>query len=223
MSLKSLLFVTVLLCVFQQSFSQNNFEEYNLLGFNGGMTFFDIDTPNFETKQRTGFVGGLTTRGTFYNNFDLIFGINFVSNQLAILSSDPSSPTTPDRYIEYSIQGAQITFLASYNIIRHHLTLEAGPILSVTGKMNLENDAYGDNIIAGYDTLKASDIEQISKINFNVQGGLSTGIRNVRIGAYYQYGVTNTFKALNDREIEKSKGTFEGNTAFIILLATLYL
>ena len=223
MSLKSLLFVTVLLLVFQQSFSQNNFEEYNLLGLNGGLTFFDIDTPNFLTKQRTGFVGGLTTRGTFYGGFDLIYGVNFVSNQIAILSSDASLPTNPDRYIEYGIQGVQITFLASFNVIRHHLTLEAGPILSVTGKMNLKNDNYGDYIIAGYETLKASDIEQISKVNFNVQGGLSTGVRNVRLSAHYQYGVTNTFNALNDREIEKAKGTFEGNTSSIIILATLYL
>ena len=100
MSLKSLVFVTVSLFIFQQAYSQRHFEEYNLLGFNGGVTFFDLETSNFETKQRTGFVGGLTTRGTFYGGFDLIFGINFVSNQVAILSRDVSNEGSTPLFIE---------------------------------------------------------------------------------------------------------------------------
>ena len=222
MSLKTLVFVTVLLFIFQQSYSQRHFEEYNLLGFNGGVTFFDLETSNFQTKQRTGFAGGLTTRGTFYGGFDLIFGINFVSNQLAILSHDPANSSNP-LFIEYSIQGAQITFLTSYNVIRHHLTLEVGPILNINGKMAVKNDNHKDYIIEGYQSLKASDIEQINKVNFHVMGGISTGIRNFRLGAYYQYGVSNTLNALNDKDIEKSNGAFKGNSTSFILLATIYL
>ncbi len=224
MSLKTLLFVTFLTFIFHQSFSQRNFEEYNLLGFNGGITFFDIETSNFQTKQRTGFVGGFTTRGTFYNDFDLIYGINFVSNQLSILAMDANIPNSKSTYLNYSIQGVQITFMASYNIIRHHLTLEAGPVLYVNGKMKLKSENFSDHIIDGYQTLKATDIENISKVNFHVLGGLSTGIRNFRLSAHYQYGVSNTLRALNDRDIEKSNaGSFKGNSTSFILLATIYL
>jgi hypothetical protein len=223
MSRKSLVIITVSLLIFQQAYSQRNFEEYNLLGFNGGVTFFDLETANFETKQRTGFVGGLTTRGTFYGGFDLIFGINFVSNNVAILSRDTLNPNGNPLFIEYSIQGAQITFLTSYNVIRHHLTLEVGPILSINGKMAVKNDNYKEYVIEGYQALKASDIEQINKVNFHVMGGISTGIRNFRLGAYYQYGVSNTLNALNDKDIEKSRGAFKGNSTSFILLATIYL
>ena len=223
MSLKTLLVVTFLALFFQRANSQNNFEEYNLLGFNGGVTFFDITTSNFESKQGTGFVGGFTTRGTFYDNFDLIYGINFVSNQLSILSKDSATPSAKEQYVGYTIQGVQITFLASYNLVRHHFTIEVGPVFNINGKMKLNSDALGDNIIANYQTLKASEIQNISKVNFHVLGGISTGIRNVRLSAHYQYGVTNTFKALNDQDIEKDSNTFKGNSSSYILLATIYL
>ena len=223
MSLKTLLVVTVSVLIFQASSAQNNFEEYNLLGFNGGVTFFDIMTSNFQTKQEIGFVGGFTTRGTFFNSFDLIYGINFISNQVGILSKDSAILPGKDQYVGYNIQGAQITFLASYNVVRHHLTIEVGPVLNINGKMKLKNDSLGDSIIDGYETLKASDIQNISKVNFHVLGGVSTGIRNVRLSAHYQYGVTNMFKALNDRDIEKSTGTFKGNSSSYIFLATIYL
>lgn len=216
MSLKNLLFVTVLLFVFFNSTAQRNYDEYNRMGVNGGVTFYDINTSDFNTEQGTGFIFGFTTRGSFRNNFDLIFGINYFNNSLGIEASNG----TDRQYVDYTVQGAQLKFLGSYNIIRHHLSLEFGPLFSVNSKMKLENDRYEDYIIEGYTTMRAQDIEDISKFHFHVAGGITGGLESFRLSAQYQYGVTNILKNLDDESLEKSN--FKGNSSTIILMAIFY-
>ena len=222
MSLKNLLFVTLLLFIFNQTNAQNRFEEYNLLGINGGITLFDIETENFTTERGTGFYGGFTTRGSVYNSLDIIYGISFFSNKIGILARDPLNPIAKEQFLDYTIPAAQITLLASVNIIRHHLTIEAGPILNVNGKMKLGTSGTEDYMLDGYQTLRASDIVKISRVNFNLMGGLTAGLRNFRVSGHYQYGVTNMFSALNDQNLEKNNGSFSGNGSTIIIAGTIY-
>src|SRR5690606_34351619 len=87
MSLKSLCLVIFFLFFFQQTFAQRNFDGYNFLGVQGGITFFDIQTDDLVTKQQTGFTAGFTTRGAFRNNFDLIYGVSFQSASIAVEGS----------------------------------------------------------------------------------------------------------------------------------------
>lgn len=216
MSIKNILFVAFSLLLFQQSFSQINFDSYNRLGLNGGITLFDISTSDFVTSQESGAMGGFTTRGSFYNNFDLIFGINFVSNNIGIKGAKDGNT----QFIDYSLQAAQINFLASYNIIKHHLSLEFGPILNVNGKMKLNRSGFDDYIIDGYTTLRADEIQDISRINFHVTGGVTAGIENFRLSAAYQYGVNNMLNKLNDKELEKTN--FEGHSSSIVLMVVFY-
>lgn len=216
MSLKKILFVTFSLLIFQQSFSQKNYDSYNRMGLNGGFTLFDITSSDFITSQESGVMGGFTTRGAFYNNFDLIFGINFLSNNVGIQGTKAGNK----QFIDYSLQSAQITFLGSYNIIKHHLSLEFGPILNVNGKMKLKRSGFDDYIIDGYNTLRADDIQDISKINAHLTGGITGGIENFRLSAMYQYGVTNMFNKLNDKDLEYND--FEGHSSSIVLLAVFY-
>lgn len=216
MSLKTLLFVTVLVLFFQQSFSQRNYEEYNRIGLTGGLTIFDLNTSNLVTEPGYGFAGGFTTRGSFRGNFDLIYGISFQNNNIGIKGSS----LTDTQFIDYQIQAAQITFLGSYNIVKHHLTLEFGPILNVNGKMKLDSDRYNDYILEGYELLRAQDIQDINRVNFHVTGGITAGLKNFRISGMYQYGVTNMLGRLNDKNLENKD--FVGHTSTIVILAVLY-
>lgn len=212
----TILFFTLAFLILQQSFAQRNYDEYNRMGIQGSYMLFDITTDDFITTQGTGFAGGFTTRGSFRNAFDLVYGLSFMGSNLSIQGSDGIKTEN----IELSVQGVQLQFLGSYNIIKHHLTLEFGPTLNVSGKMKVKRDAQSDYIITGYDALKASDLENISPINFRVVGGLSAGIESFRATAQYQYGVTNMLNRLNDQGLEKDD--FEGNSGTILLSAVVY-
>jgi len=219
MSLKNLFFVTLTFFFIQNSFSQRNYDQYNRLGLTGGYTLFDINTSDLITKQGAGFIGGFTTRGSFRNNFDLIYGLAFFSNNVEIFGRNEFN-SSETQFIDYNIQGVQINFLGSYNIIKHHLSLEFGPILSVSGKMKVDKDQFKDYILEGYSNLKAKDIEGVSPVNFHVMGGISGGLESVRISAQYQYGVTNMFNGLNDDELEFDD--FKGNSSTIIFSIMVY-
>lgn len=198
--------------------SQRNFEGYNLLGLTGGVTLFDINTSDLITKSGTGFEGGFTTRGAFYNDFDLIYGLSIYYNEIGVQGSTVASTNT--QFIDYDILAAQLGMLLSYNIIYENLSLCAGPILNVSSKMKLKDRQYENYIIDGYNTVLASDIQDISRVNFHVAGGLTVGLRNFRISGLYQYGITNILNKLNDKKLEKTD--FSGHSSTITIAATIY-
>lgn len=220
MSLKFFFFVTFSIIIVNQSMSQRNYDEYNRLGFTGGITFFDITTSDLKTKQGQSFMGGFTTRGSFRNNFDLIYGIGFYGTKVEILGRDGTAPLQT-QYINYTINSVQINFLGSYNIIKHHLSLEFGPVLNVNSKLKLDSDQFEDYVLDGYTFLKAKEIQDIGPINFHLLGGLTAGLESFRASVQYQYGVTNMLNKLNDKNIEYTD--FKGNSATIILSVVIYI
>lgn len=225
MSLRNLLFVTLTILFFQIAAAQRNYQEFNHLGISGGIGFFDIDTDNFVTEQGTGYILAFTTRGMFYNRFDLIYGISFVQNEVGIFARNPGNTSNnfQSQYVNYTIQAAQITLLTSYNIVRNHLSLEAGPILNVNGRLKLDSNNFKEFILEGYETLKAEDIQNVSKVHFFLAGGITAGIENFRLGAQYQYGVTNLFNRFNDiDEIEKPEEGYDGHASTVLLTAVIY-
>lgn len=169
-------------------------------------------------------MGGFTTRGSFYEAFDLIYGINFFSNNIEILavSAGGINPQPIEEYLDYSLQAVQINFLGSFNIVKHHLSLEFGPVLNVNGKLKLKDeDTYGNYILDNDDLiLRANQIEDISKVNFRVMGGLTAGLESFRLWGQYQYGVTNMLKNLNDKGLPKTD--FKGNSSTLIFGAVFY-
>jgi hypothetical protein len=217
MSLKKLIFATLFLFALQQSYSQRNYDGYNFLGIQGGITFFDIQTDDLVTQQQQGFTAGFTTRGAFRNNFDLIYGLSFQSASVGVEGRNLLGNT---QNIGYTIQGVQLNFLGSYNIIVKHLSLEFGPIFDINGKMKLEDDKYEDYVLTGYNTLTAADIQDISKFNVRLAGGLTAGLENFRVSAQYQYGLTNMLGSLNDKGLENED--FKGNSSTIVLAAVIY-
>lgn len=223
MSLRTLCFVTILLTTSITCLAQRNYDEYNRLGIQGGVSLFDINTSNFVTEQQTGFGAGFTTRGSFRNNFDLIYGLTFFSNKVGILGSPVAASPLEKQFITYTIPSVQLNFLGSYNIVKHHVSIEFGPILNVNGNMKVDSAQLEDYILEGYTTVRAQDIEDISPINFHVMGGATVGLESFRLSAQYQYGVTNMLNKLNDQDIEKRNGEeFKGNSATIVIMAVVY-
>lgn len=219
MSLKKLLLVTILIISFSTTYAQRNYDDYNKLGFQGGISLFDINTSNFVTEQQTGFGGGFTTRGAFRNNFDLIYGITFFSNKVGIFGSE-NGLGAKRQAISYNIPNVQLNFLGSYNIVKHHFSIEFGPILNINGNMKLDSERLENYILDGYNTLRAQDIEDINPVNFHVMGGATVGLESFRLSAQYQYGVTNMLNKLNDQDIEGED--FKGNSATIVVMAVVY-
>lgn len=219
MSLKNLFFVTLTLLLVQQAFSQRNFDHYNRLGVKAAYTLFDITTSDLTTKQAGGFMAGFTTRGAFRNNFDLIYEFSFYSNNLEVFGKNPVN-AFDTQFIDYQIQGVQINFFGSYNIVKHHLSLEFGPVLNISGKMKLSRDQFEDYILDEQTSLRAEEIEDISPVNFRVAGGITGGLENFRASVQYQYGVTNMLNKLNDEGLENTD--FEGNSSTVIISLVVY-
>jgi hypothetical protein len=222
MSLKTLSIVTLAMLLTGSVLAQRNFDQYNRLGITAGLTFFDLSTSSFNTSQGSGVMGGFTTRGSFRNNFDLIYGLTFLSNKVKIAGSSTNGIGGGFERVNmtYSLQSVQVNFLGSYNIIKHHLSLEFGPLLNISSKLTLDSDQYQDYIVEGYERLRASEIEDISKVSPLLMGGLTAGLENFRLSAHYQYGLTNVLNNLNDLGLESTD--FKGQTTTLILSATLY-
>lgn len=218
MCLKKIIPATIFLLFFQQTFAQRNYEGYNFLGIQGGITFFDIKTDDLVTQQQEGFTAGFTTRGAFRNNFDLIYGLSFQSASVGVEGRIPLGMKTEN--IGYTIQGVQLNFLGSYNIIVKHLSLEFGPIFDINGKMKLDDDKFENYILTDYNTLTAKDIQEISRFNVRLAGGITAGLEHFRISAQYQYGVTNMLGNLNDKGLENED--FKGNSSTIVLAGVIY-
>jgi hypothetical protein len=219
MSLKKLVFVTLLIVFIQNTSAQQNYESYNHLGITAGFTQFNLNTSDLVTNQGRGVIAGLSTRGSFYNYIDFIYGINFLSSSVKVKGSKPANPLDTQN-INYTIQAVQFTFQGSFNFIRNHLSIEAGPVLNINGKMKQDTEAFENYILDGYSTLRAKDIQDISKVNFHISTGITAGLKNFRLSAQYQFGITNTLNKLNDQNLENND--FKGNNSILILAAIIY-
>lgn len=217
MNLRNIFFSIVLICGIQQSSAQRKYQGNNLLGITGGVVFFDVNTSDLSTKSEPGFMFGFTTRGAFWNNFDLIYGISFQNSKLTVEGRNPSNVVSE---MGYTIQGVQLNFLGSYNIIVKHLSLELGPILNINGKMKLDSKELENYVLTGYNSLTAGEIQEISMFDIRVAGGLTVGLEHFRLSAQYQYGFLNILNNLNDKSLERDN--FKGNSATIVLSGVIY-
>ncbi len=222
MSLKTLLFVTLFFSTTVIVHSQRSRKEYSFVGINASFTLFDINTDHFKTEQGTGFGAGFVTRGDWYNSFAMEYGVSFFQHKVGILGRDLSDPlnNVGEQYIDFTVPNVQVKLQLIYYLIRHRLSLEIAPILSVNGKLKPKSESYNDYIIDGYDAVKVTDISNVSTVNFLTAAGITAGIDNFRANVQYQYGVTNFFNGLNDEEsltAEKPEGGFKGHTSTILL------
>lgn len=173
-------------------------DSYNRLGAQVGVTHGGIDSDNFSTTKTTGFTGGLTTRANVWNNFLVVYGVNFYSMKTGIMGHALSSNEFEN--IEFQTTGVQLNLFAGHKIIQEHLSIEAGPVLQVNSKWEVDNQ-FKDHLVEDY-LFTAKDLEEVSRINLNAAVSLSAGIADVKFWVQYQYGITNFMKKLNEGDLK---------------------
>jgi hypothetical protein len=176
---------------------------------------FSLNTNNFQTKPELGWNAGLSMRGNFYNNWDMVYAIQFSENNFSVATN---SLTLAKEDVNYKLASAQISLQASLKIIESHLSIEFGPIVQVNGKLNLDNKEE-NNVISGT-TLLAKDIREISNFNFYPTVGITFGVRHFRANVSYQYGVNNMLENLNNKNLGVN---FKGNPGILNGNLIIYL
>lgn len=219
-----LLFVAIL--CYCASYGQSYYKsgKYNRLGIQGRYAALTLTSSNVEVDGNNGFIGGLTTRGRLYNNWGMVYGIDFLSVNSEVGTTGTNS--LQDQKTGYTLIGAQLNILASYNLIGQNLAIDFGPALLVNGKMALDNKAQESNVVNGYTVLTAADLQEVSRINPFVVIGLTGGWENVRFMVQYQYGLTNFFGNLNDQDFIDPAATatdFEATVSLVSGGVVFYL
>ncbi|MGX7667892.1 outer membrane beta-barrel protein [Flavobacterium pedocola] len=182
--------------LFQTVFAlaQHGYRDGNRIGIYGGVTHASLFTSDFDTKPELGWAAGMQVRGNYYNDFSMIFGMQFSENNISVATTS----LLQNQDVQYKIMGAQIRLLLSYNLVKDHVSLDFGPVLQVNDKMKFDKK-FESNIVNGT-ALTAKDITDINKINGNIYVGVSAGNRRVRAVVNYQYGVNNILNNLNKKE-----------------------
>lgn len=199
----------LLLMISSFGFAQYGYRDGNRIGISAGISQTTLFTNNFDAKPETGFAGGLSVRGNYYNDWSMIYGMQFFSNNFSLESN-------LDQKIKYNVQGVQVRLLLSYNIIQDHISLDFGPVLQINGKLQLE-DSDENKTIKGT-LLKANQIIDVSPVSGNFYLGCSAGSKIVRAVIFYEYGFTNFMNKLNKDDSLKALNngdSFKGNLGTI--------
>ncbi|MFM2370065.1 MAG: hypothetical protein RL619_2386 [Bacteroidota bacterium] len=196
-------------------FAQYGYRDSNRIGISFGANQFTLNTNNFQTKPGSGWNAGLSMRGNFYNDWDMVYAMQFSENNFSVATK---TLFLANEDVNYKLPSAQISLQLSYKLIENHLSLEFGPLVQVNGKLKV--DSKNENNIISGTTLLAKDIEDISKINFYPSVGITAGVRHFRVNVSYQYGINNILGNLNSKN---SGVNFKGNPGIINGNLILYL
>ena len=90
--------------------AQYGYRDGNRIGLSAGITQLGLTTSNFSTKPSSGWMGGLSVRGNYYNNFSMIFGMQFTESHFTIATK---TPALQNRETPFKVMGAQIRLLSS--------------------------------------------------------------------------------------------------------------
>lgn len=189
------------------AFAQYEYRDSNRIGISFGLNQFTLNTDDFTTNPENGWNAGLSMRGNFYNNWDMVYSMQFSENNFTV---DTKKNFVINEAVNYKLQSVQIGLQLSYKIIPDHLSVEFGPVFQLNGDLKIDS-ASKNNIISGT-TLFANDIVEISKFNFLPTVGITTGVRHFRLSLFYQYGINNMLENLNSKDLGVN---FKGNPGII--------
>lgn len=204
------------------AFAQYEYRDSNRIGIIGGINQFNLKTDNFETKPLTGWNLGLSLRGNFYNDFDMVYAMQFSENKFSVPTHNILLQAED---VEYKLPSAQLSLMLSYKIVENHLSVEFGPVFQIGDKFKIDSENMTntiDNTMKEDGTaLLAGEIIKISRFNFYPAVGITAGVRHFRVNVQYQYGVTNMLGKLND----SSTGLhgFKGNPGILSGNLIIYL
>jgi hypothetical protein len=213
--MKKLFISFVFILLSSSVFAQYYYRDSNRIGIMVGVNQLSLNTNDFTTKPELGWNAGLSMRGNYYNNWDMVYSIQFSENnftvptrKLGLLAQD----------VNYKLASAQVSLQMSYRLIENHLTFEFGPIVQVNGKLKLDGDKE-NNIINGT-TLLAKDIVDVSNFNFYPSVGITAGVKHFRFNVSYQYGLNNFLGNLNKDNLGVD---FKGNPGILNGNIIIYL
>ena len=194
------------------SSAQHGYRDGNRIGIYAGVNQTSLFTSDFNTKPELGWSAGMQVRGNYYNNFSMIFGMQFSENNFSV---ETTSPLLQKQEVKHKIMGAQIRLLLSYNIVKDHVSIDFGPVLQVNDKLKTDSK-YKDNLVTGT-LLTVDEIKDVTKLNGNLYFGISAGSKRVRALINYQYGVNNFLNSLNKKDELKTLngGEFKGNLGIL--------
>lgn len=213
--MKKRFFTLAFLFISIVSFAQYGYRDANRIGIFGGVNQFTLNTDNFETKPEIGWNAGLSVRGNFYNDFDMVYAMQFSESNFSVATTNAF---IVNEEVKYKLSSAQISLMLSYKIIENHLSFEFGPLVQVNGKLKIDSNKE-DNGIDGT-TLQAKDIVDISKFSFYPVAGITAGVKHVRLNISYQYGVSNMLDNLNKKDLGVN---FKGNPGIVNANLIFYL
>jgi hypothetical protein len=213
--MKKYYFIVVLILVFSNVFAQYGYRDSNRIGITFGVNQFTLNTDNFQTKPDLGWNAGLSARGNFYDNWDMVYALQFSENNFSVATRKFNDQNVD---VNYKLASAQVSLQLSYILIENHLSVELGPIVQLNGKFKI-NFEEENNTINGT-TLMAKDIIDISKFNFYPTMGITAGVRHFRFNFSYQYGINNILENLNTKE---SGVAFKGHSGILNGNIILYL
>ncbi len=193
--MKKLCFVVAFVFISTLGFAQYNYRDSNRIGISFGINQFSLNTKNFQTKPGTGWNGGLSIRGNYYDNWDMVYSIQFSENNFSV-ATDSGFIT---ENINFKLSSAQISLMASYEIVENQLSFEFGPLVQVNSKLKTDF-ANENNKITGTD-IYAKDITDISRFNFYPVVGVTAGFKHFRANVSYQYGINNMLGNLNNKSL----------------------
>lgn len=193
--MKNVFFTAAFVFISTMGFAQYNYRDSNRIGITIGVNQFTLNTKNFQTKPGTGWNGGLSIRGNYYDNWDMVYAIQFSENNFSV--NTKSGFVSED--IKFKLSSVQISLMLSYKIIENQLSVEFGPLVQVNGKLKTDF-ANEDNEITGT-TILAKNIADISRFNFYPIVGVTAGFTHFRANISYQYGINNMLGNLNNKEL----------------------
>lgn len=210
------LFLTSVLFLFALSvFSQYNYRDSNRIGITVGVNQFTLNTNNFTTNPELGWNAGLSMRGNFYDNWDMVYAMQFSENNFTLATDKPFFGKED---VNQKLASAQISLQLSYKFIENHLSIEFGPLVQINGKLKTDSNKE-NNTISGTDLL-VKNISDISTFNFYPTIGITAGVRHFRLNISYQYGVNNMLGNLNNKDLGID---FKGNPGILNGNIILYL
>jgi hypothetical protein len=213
--MKKITLTIVFLLIAVGALAQYNYRDANRIGITFGVNQFTLNTNNFQTKPGSGWNGGLSVRGNFYNDWDMVYALQFSENNFSVATK---SFFLANEDVNYKLPSAQISLQLSYKLIENHLSVEFGPLVQVNGKFKIDSKKENNNISGT--TLLAKDIVDISKFNFYPTVGITAGVRHFRVNVSYQYGLNNMLGNLNTKNLGVN---FKGNPGIINGDLILYL
>ena len=199
-------------------FSQYGRRDANRIGITAGVNQFTLNGSNFNNKAGLGWNAGLSVRGNFYNDFDMVYAMQFSENTFTV----STIKTIAKEEVKYKLDGAQFALQLSYKIIENNLSVEIGPTVQIHGKFTIDKDNEDNDVMLDNGTsVKAKKLTDIAMFDFYPSVGITAGVRHLRANIQYQYCVNNMLGHFNSNN--SSYSSFKANPGILSANFIIYL